>query len=89
MSLINHKDVPIFIAVNSEGVYILDYTENVIFIITLIKIIILSLIIYKPFHFIYFSVYYWALNIKIFHGNLLNHLKKTMIIVYLVYFYNL
>lgn len=33
MSLINHKDVPIFIAVNSEGVYILDYVENVILII--------------------------------------------------------
>lgn len=37
MSLINHKDVPIFIAVNSEGVYILDYAENVIFAKTLIN----------------------------------------------------
>lgn len=32
MSLINHKDVPIHIAVNTEGVYILDYVENVIYI---------------------------------------------------------
>lgn len=29
MSLINHKDVPIYIAVNTEGVYILDCVENV------------------------------------------------------------
>ncbi|XP_022160586.1 FERM domain-containing protein 8 [Myzus persicae] len=28
MSLINHKDVPIYIAVNTEGVYILDTVEN-------------------------------------------------------------
>jgi len=31
MSLINHKDVPIYIAVNTEGVYILDCVENVIY----------------------------------------------------------
>jgi len=30
MSLINHKDVPIYIAVNTEGVYILYCMENVI-----------------------------------------------------------
>lgn len=34
MSLINHKDVPIFVAINTEGVYILDYVENVILIIS-------------------------------------------------------
>jgi len=29
ISLINHKDFPVFIAVNTEGVYILDYVDNV------------------------------------------------------------
>ncbi|XP_050437980.1 putative FERM domain-containing protein FRMD8P1 isoform X2 [Adelges cooleyi] len=28
MSLLNHKDVPIYVAINTEGVYILDNTEN-------------------------------------------------------------
>lgn len=31
MSLINHKDVSVSIGVNTEGVYILDPVENVIF----------------------------------------------------------
>lgn len=34
MSLINHKDVPIYMAINTEGVYILDYVNNVILIIS-------------------------------------------------------
>lgn len=29
ISLINHKDIPIFVAINTEGVYILDYFDNV------------------------------------------------------------
>lgn len=31
MSLINHKDVSVSIGVNTEGVYILDPVENVMF----------------------------------------------------------
>jgi hypothetical protein len=38
MSLINHKDVPIYVAVNTEGVYILDCVENVNTIIYLKKL---------------------------------------------------
>lgn len=37
MSLINHKDVPIIVAINTEGVYILDCVENVSFVIIWIK----------------------------------------------------
>jgi len=29
ISLINHKDFPIFIAINTEGVYIIDCVDNV------------------------------------------------------------
>jgi len=55
MSLINHKDVPIYIAVNTEGVYILDCVENVMFFHT-------SIIVYRLSYYIinYFRVYCWV-----------------------------
>lgn len=31
MSLINHNDIPVYIGINAEGVYILDHVENVIY----------------------------------------------------------